>query len=39
MNEFMQLGITDTLTRLLYKNGIKTPSEILRAAIPAIFKG
>ena len=39
MNEFMQLGITDTLTRLLYKNGIKTPTEIQRAAIPAIFKG
>lgn len=39
MNEFMQLGITDTLARLLYKNGIKTPTEIQRAAIPAIFKG
>lgn len=39
MNAFMQLGITDTLARLLYKNGIKTPTEIQRAAIPAIFKG
>ena len=39
MNAFMQLGITDTLAKLLYKNGIKTPTEIQRAAIPAIFKG
>ena len=39
MNAFMQLGITDTLARLLYKNGIKTPTEIQRAAVPAIFKG
>ena len=39
MNAFMQLGITDTLAKLLYKNGIKTPTEIQQAAIPAIFKG
>lgn len=39
MNAFMQLGITDTLAKLPYKNGIKTPTEIQRAAIPAIFKG
>ena len=39
MNAFMQLGITDRLSQLLYKVGIKTPTAIQQAAIPAIFKG
>ncbi len=39
MNAFAQLGIREELVQILYKQGIKTPSDIQSAAIPAILKG
>lgn len=39
MTSFTQLGITDILSTVLKKQGLRTPTEVQAASIPHIFKG
>ena len=39
MNAFIKLGVIEPLAQALYQQGIKFPTVIQQASIPAIFKG
>lgn len=39
MNAFIKLGVIEPLAQALYQQGIRIPTVIQQASIPAIFKG
>ena len=39
MNAFIKLGVIEPLAQALYRQGIRIPTVIQQASIPAIFKG
>ena len=39
MNAFIKLGVIEPLAQVLYQQGIRIPTVIQQASIPAIFKG
>ena len=39
MNAFIKLGVIEPLAQALYQQGIRFPTAIQQASIPAIFKG
>ena len=39
MNAFIKLGVIEPLAQALYQQGIRFPTVIQQASIPAIFKG